>query len=60
MAEDKKTESSRPQLKVRRVSLDTGRENVVVIARHSTALKAQHDPGFSKLLPAAPSLGAAT
>ena len=28
MADDRKTDSSRPQLKVRRVNLDTGRENV--------------------------------
>ena len=29
----------RPQLKIRRVNLDTGRENVVVISRRSTALR---------------------
>src|SRR4051794_27455347 len=29
------TDRSRPQLKVRRISLDTGRENVVVISRGS-------------------------
>jgi hypothetical protein len=32
------TSTSRPQLKIRRVSLDTGRENVVVISRHSSEL----------------------
>jgi hypothetical protein len=37
MADDKKTTPSRPRLKVRRVSLDTGRENVVVIFRRSSA-----------------------
>ena len=49
MAEDKKTDSSRPQLKVRRVSLDTGRENVVVIARHSKALRPDVFRGFSRV-----------
>ena len=32
-------DASRPQLKIRRVNLDTGRENVVVISRRSTALR---------------------
>ena len=37
MAEDTNKNRSRPPLKVRRVNLDTGRENVVVISRHSSA-----------------------
>ena len=49
MAEDRKTDSSRPQLKVRRVSLDTGRENVIVIARHSKALRPDVFRGFSRV-----------
>src|SRR4249920_1736371 len=49
MSEDKKTDSSRPQLKVRRVSLDTGRENVIVISRHSKALRPDVFRGFSRV-----------
>ena len=49
MAEDRKTDSSRPRLKVRRVSLDTGRENVVVISRHSSALRPDVFRGFSRV-----------
>ena len=49
MAEDRKTDSSRPQLKVRRVSLDTGRENVIVISRHSKALRPDVFRGFSRV-----------
>lgn len=41
--------SSRPQLKVRRVNLDTGRENVVVISRRSTALQPEVFRGFSRV-----------
>lgn len=29
----------RPELKIRRVNLDTGRENIVVISRHSRTLR---------------------
>ena len=49
MAEDTNTDNSRPQLKVRRVSLDTGRENVVVISRHSSALRPDVFRGFSRV-----------
>jgi thymidine phosphorylase len=38
----------RPQLKSRRVNLDTGRENVVVISRRSTALRPDLFRGFSR------------
>jgi len=41
--------SSRPQLKIRRVNLDTGRENVVVISRRSTALRPEVFRGFSRV-----------
>ena len=41
--------SSRPQLKVRRVNLDTGRENVVVISRRSRALRPEVFRGFSRV-----------
>lgn len=40
---------SRPQLKIRRVHLDTGRENVVVISRQSKALRADIFRGFSRV-----------
>jgi thymidine phosphorylase len=43
------TEHSRPQLKVRRVNLDTGRENVAVISRHSTALRPEVFRAFSRV-----------
>ncbi len=39
----------RPQLKIRRVNLDTGRENVVVISRRSTALRPEVFRGFSRV-----------
>lgn len=39
----------RPQLKIRRVRLDTGRENVVVISRRSKALRAEIFRGFSRV-----------
>jgi thymidine phosphorylase len=39
----------RPQLKVRSVNLDTGRENVVVISRRSKALRAEIFRGFSRV-----------
>jgi thymidine phosphorylase len=40
---------SRPPLKVRRVNLDTGRENVVVLSRHSSALRPDIFRGFSRV-----------
>ena len=39
----------RSQLKVRRVRLDTGRENVVVVSRQSKALRAEIFRGFSRV-----------
>lgn len=48
MAADADT-TSRPQLRIRRVSLDTGRENVVVISRHSCALQPDVFRGFSRV-----------
>jgi thymidine phosphorylase len=39
----------RPPLKIRRVHLDTGRENVVVISRRSKALRAEIFRGFSRV-----------
>jgi thymidine phosphorylase len=41
--------ASRPQLKIRRISLDTGRENVAVISRRSKALRAEVFRGFSRV-----------
>jgi thymidine phosphorylase len=41
--------SPRPQLKIRRINLDTGRENVVVISRRSQALRAEVFRGFSRV-----------
>ena len=49
MAEDTNRDNSRPPLKVRRVNLDTGRENVVVISRHSNALRPDIFRGFSRV-----------
>jgi len=40
---------SRPQLKIRRIPLDTGRENVVVISRRSKALRPEVFRGFSRV-----------
>jgi thymidine phosphorylase len=40
---------SRPPLKIRRVNLDTGRENVAVISRRSTALRPDVFRGFSRV-----------
>lgn len=39
----------RPRLKIRRVNLDTGRENVVVISRRSRALRPEVFRGFSRV-----------
>lgn len=41
--------NSRPTLKVRRVHLDTGRENVVVMSRRSRALRPEVFRGFSRI-----------
>lgn len=43
------TAASRPQLKVRRINLDTGRENVIVISRRSGALRPDVFRGFSRV-----------
>jgi thymidine phosphorylase len=40
---------SRPQLRIRRVNLDTGRENVVVMSRRSKALRPEVFRGFSRV-----------
>jgi thymidine phosphorylase len=40
---------SRPPLTIRRISLDTGRENVAVISRRSHALRAEVFRGFSRV-----------
>ncbi|WP_083841518.1 thymidine phosphorylase family protein [Bradyrhizobium sp. STM 3843] len=42
-------DTSRPQLRIRSVALDTGRENVVVISRRSKALRAEVFRGFSRV-----------
>lgn len=39
----------RPQLKIRRVHLDTGRENVAVISRRTKALRPEVFRGFSRI-----------
>lgn len=49
MAEHGNTDTRRPRLKTRRISLDTGRENVVVISRHSSALRPDLFRGFSRV-----------
>ena len=41
--------ASRPPLKIRRINLDTGRENVVVISRRSKALRPEVFRGFSRV-----------
>lgn len=43
------TDTLRPQLKIRRINLDTGRENVVVISCRSKALRAEVFRGFSRV-----------
>jgi len=40
---------ARPQLKIRRINLDTGRENVVVMSRRSNALQPDVFRGFSRV-----------
>ena len=42
-------DTTRPQLQIRGVNLDTGRENVVVISRRSKALRAEIFRGFSRV-----------
>ena len=42
-------DTSRPQLKIRRINLDTGRENVAVISRRSRALRPEVFRGFSRV-----------
>lgn len=42
-------DATRPQLKIRRVNLDTGRENVAIISRRSRALRAEVFRGFSRV-----------
>ncbi len=49
MVKDSNSDNSRPPLKVRDISLDTGRENVVVISRHSSALRPDIFRGFSRV-----------
>jgi thymidine phosphorylase len=49
MVENSNGNHSRPPLKTRQVSLDTGRENVVVISRHSSALRPEIFRGFSRV-----------
>jgi thymidine phosphorylase len=39
----------RPQLKIRRVNLDTGHENVAIMSRHSRALRPDVFRGFSRI-----------
>jgi thymidine phosphorylase len=43
------TSPPRPQLKITRVQLDTGRENVVIISRRSDALRPEVFRGFSRV-----------
>jgi thymidine phosphorylase len=40
---------SRPPLKIRRINLDTGRENVVIISRRSKALRPEIFRGFNRV-----------
>ena len=44
-----KNDTSRPQLRICRINLDTGRENVAVISRHSKALRPEVFRGFSRV-----------
>jgi thymidine phosphorylase len=41
--------TSRPQLRICRINLDTGRENVAIISRRSKALRAEVFRGFSRV-----------
>ena len=42
-------DAARPQLKIRLIHLDTGRENVAVISRQSKALRPEVFRGFSRV-----------
>jgi len=42
-------DTPRPQLRIRRINLDTGRENVAVISRRSKALRPEVFRGFSRV-----------
>ena len=41
--------TARPELRIRRVNLDTGRENFIVLSRRSTALQPEVFRGFSRV-----------
>jgi thymidine phosphorylase len=43
------TDRARPQLKIRRINLDTGRENVAIISRRSKALRPEVFRGFNRV-----------
>ena len=45
----KAEQTPRPKLKIRRINLDTGRENVALISRHSRALRPEVFRGFSRV-----------
>jgi thymidine phosphorylase len=49
MPDHSNRDGPRPSLRVRRVNLDTGRENVVVLSRHSNALRPDIFRGFSRV-----------
>ena len=42
-------DGSRPQLRIRRIALDTGRENIAVMSRRSHALRPEVFRGFSRV-----------
>lgn len=42
-------DNARPELKIRRINIDTGRENVAIISRHSRALRPEVFLGFSRV-----------
>ncbi len=48
-AQESRISLSRPELKIRRIALDTGRENVAIISRHSRALRPDVFRGFSRV-----------
>ena len=49
MPDHSNRDGSRPSLRVRRINLDTGRENVVVLSRRSSALRPDIFRGFSRV-----------
>lgn len=49
MVEHTNTDRSGPELVIKRINLDTGRENVVVISRHSSALRPDVFRSFSRV-----------